>query len=106
MKNLSMQIKSIQGNSGHKNNPLKITGKIIKCRQGTSREFKELCDEPSLKDGEVSVTMEVADLGITVNCFLVTPMLKKRAISTKYNTKAFFYRITLQCTMGLLDTAL
>lgn len=35
-------------------------------------DFKELSDELSLKDGEPSVTMEVTDLGITVNCFLVT----------------------------------
>lgn len=72
MKNVSMQIKFILGNASHKNNTLRIRGKIIQHRQGKSSEFKELYDEPSLKDSELSVTMEVTDLGITVNCFLVT----------------------------------
>lgn len=72
MENVSMQIKFILGNASHKNNPLRIGGKIIQHRQGKSSEFKELCDEPSLKDRGLSVTMKVTDLGITVNCFLVT----------------------------------
>lgn len=92
-----MQIKFIQRNSHH--NPLRVTGKVIKCRQGKSQELKELYDEPSLKDGELSVTVEVADLGVTVNCFLVTLilyvlMVKKRTVSTRCNTKAFSYSLT------------
>lgn len=105
MKNVSMQIKFILGNASHKNNPLRIRGKIIQHRQGKSSEFKELYNEPFLKDSE-SVTMEVTDLGVTVNCFLVIPCFngenktnKMRGIQrwdTRYNTRAFFYNVTGQ----------
>lgn len=68
MKNLSMQITFILGNTNHKNNSLR---KIIKCRQGKSSGFKELYAESPLEDGELLLTVEVTDLRITVNCFLM-----------------------------------